>query len=110
MLGDQIYEHKGKVTDQRVLDVTSSGEGSPKIETSFSASAKIKGRIDITDIGTYSSVARPRGRLYGEGQGVMMTKDDQEMTIWTAQRVGCFTGRGGGVSSRGSTSFVTQRQ
>ena len=31
MLGDLIYEHKGKVTGQRVLDVSP-----PRVETSFS--------------------------------------------------------------------------
>ena len=39
MLGDQFYEHKGKIIGQRVLDVN--GEEGP-IETTFSAEAKVK--------------------------------------------------------------------
>jgi hypothetical protein len=37
MLGEQIYEHKGKVIGQRILDVSEEA-GLPKIETTFSAS------------------------------------------------------------------------
>src|SRR5919198_521825 len=80
MLGDLIYEHKGKVIGQRVLDSVVSGqeEGEvvlPKIETTFSADAKLKGTINITDTGTYWSIVRPGGIVYGEGQGLYTTKD-----------------------------------
>jgi hypothetical protein len=48
MLGDLIYQHKGKVIGQRVLQV-GSGQGEessfPKIETTFSADAKLKGTV-----------------------------------------------------------------
>ena len=37
MLGDLIYEHKGKITSQRVL-----GAEGPKIGASFSGSANTK--------------------------------------------------------------------
>jgi hypothetical protein len=33
MLGEQIGEEKGKVTGQRVLDISEDGNGIPKIET-----------------------------------------------------------------------------
>jgi hypothetical protein len=69
MLGDLIYEPKGRVTGQRVLDV----EG-PKIEVSFSASGVLKGSIEVVENATYWNVARSPGKLYGEGQGVLMTK------------------------------------
>jgi hypothetical protein len=64
MLGELIYEHKAKVTGNRVLDV----EG-PVIETSYSGSGKYKGGVEVTDIGTYWAKAKPSGALYGEGQG-----------------------------------------
>lgn len=106
MLGEQIYEHKGKIIGQRILDVSEEA-GLPKIETTFSATAKLKGTIDITDIGTYWSIVKPGGVLYGEGQGVYTTKDGSgEMATWTAQGVGRFTVRGG-VSFRGSLFFRT---
>ena len=80
MLGEQFYEHKGKVIGQRVVDIN--GEG-PKIETTFSADAKIKGTIDINELGTYWSVVRSGGILHGEGQGLYIEKDGSgEMATW----------------------------
>jgi hypothetical protein len=104
MLGEQIYEHKGKIIGQRILDVSEEA-GLPKIETTFSATAKLKGTIDITDIGSYWSIVKPGGVLYGEGQGVYTTKDG-EMATWTGQGIGRFTAPGG-VSFRGSLFFRT---
>jgi len=87
LLGDLIYEHKGKITGQRVL----AAEG-PKMETTFSGSAKYRG-TDGTEIGTYRSVYRPEGVLYGEGQGVITTMDG-EIATWTGSGIGRFTGQG----------------
>jgi hypothetical protein len=111
MLGDLTYEHKGKVIGQRVLEVATGKEEEegvlPKIETTFSADAKLKGTIDITDTGTYWSIVRPGGILYGEGQGFYITKDSSgETATWTGQGVGRLTG-GGRVSYRGSLFFKT---
>jgi hypothetical protein len=101
-LGEIIYEHTGKMTGQRVLDV----EG-PKIETSFRATGKFKG-TDIIETTTYWSVPRPGGALYGEAQGVVTTSDDSgEMATLTAQGIGRIIGPGGKVSFRGSTYFRT---
>ena len=47
MLGDLIYEHKGKVTGQRVLNVSP-----PRVETSFSNIGTLKGGITVSEIGT----------------------------------------------------------
>jgi hypothetical protein len=87
MLGDLIYELKGKITSQRVLDA----EGA-KMETSFSGIAKYRG-IDGTEIGTYSTIYRPEGVLYGEGYGVI-TSTDGEIATWTGSGIGKFTGQG----------------
>ncbi len=87
MLGDLIYENKGKITSQRVLDA----EGA-KMETSFSGSANYRG-TEGTEIGTYSTIYRPEGVLYGEGQGVITTKDG-EIATWTGSGIGKFTGQG----------------
>ena len=59
MLGDLIYEHKGKMTGQRVLDVSP-----PRVETSFSDIGTLKGGITVSEIGTYWSEARSPGILY----------------------------------------------
>ena len=53
MLGDLIYEHKGKATGQRVLDVSP-----PRVETSFSATGTLKVGITVSEMGTYWSEAR----------------------------------------------------
>ncbi len=96
-LGDLMGEDRGKITGQRVLDA----EG-PKIETSFTMSEKYRGE-DGTDIGTYCSVMREgeEGTMYGEGQGVLTTKDGKGMATWTGQGIGRFTSPGK-ISFRGS--------
>ncbi len=55
---------------------------------------------------TYWSVMRSVGGLYGEGQGVTMTKDG-EVATWTGHGVGKFTGRVSAVSFRGAVYFQT---
>jgi hypothetical protein len=79
MLGELIYEAKGKITGYRVLDV----EG-PKIEVTISENGTLKRGIETTDIVTYWSVPKPGGAYYAEGKGVFMTKDDSnETATWT---------------------------
>ena len=74
MLGDQIGEEKGKITGQRVLEIVN---GVPKIENSMSIIGKYRG-VETTEIGTYWCSSRPDGVMYGEGQGVITTKDGSE--------------------------------
>ena|SRR5918992_3790392 len=109
MLGEQFYEHKGQITSQRVLEIVETG---PKVETSFSANGKVKG-TDVTEIGTYWAIPRSGdddggGVLYGEGQGVIMTKSgqQQEMASWIGHGIGRF-GQGGRISFRGSILYRT---
>ncbi len=102
VLGELIIEDRGKITGQRVLEI---GEAGPKIESSFTADGKYKG-TQGTDIGTYYSIPRLGGAMYGEGQGVITTKDAQEMATWTGQGIGRFTGPGR-ISFRGSLFFIT---
>jgi hypothetical protein len=105
MLGELVIENRGKITGQRVLDVLLEG---PKIEVSFSMLGKYKG-IEGTDIGTYWTVPRPGeegGVMYGEGQGVVTTKDGQDMATWTGQGIGRYTAAGK-ISFRGSLFFRT---
>lgn len=90
MLGDQIGEEKGKIIGQRVLEVVN---GVPKIENSMSIIGKYRG-VETTEIGTYWSSPRPDGVMYGEGQGMVTTKDGSEMATWTGQGIGRFTSQG----------------
>jgi hypothetical protein len=102
MLGDIIGEEKGKITGQRVLDVEG---GAPKMETSFSATGNYRG-VETTATVTYWGSLRPDGAIYGEGQGVLMSKDGQEMATWTGQGIGRFTAPGK-VRFTGSLFFNT---
>jgi hypothetical protein len=102
MLGDLISEEKGKITSQRVLDVEG---GEPKIETSFSATGNYRG-VETTATVTYWGSLRPGGAIYGEGQGVLMSKDGQEMATWTGQGIGRFTNPGK-IRFAGSLFFNT---
>lgn len=98
MLGEQIYESRGKRTGRRVLSV----DGGFKVEVSFESAGKLLG-VDTNEIGTYSSGSRPDGSLYGEGQGVVLAADGQSAT-WKGQGVGKFVG-GGAVSYRGAVYY-----
>ena len=102
MLGDLISEEKGKITSQRVLDVE---DGEPKIETTFSAIGNYRS-IETTATVTYSGSLRPGGAIYGEGQGVLMSKDGQEMATWTGQGIGRVTSPGK-IRFAGSLFFST---
>ena len=88
-LGSPFLESNGMVTGQRVLEVLPL----PKVETSFFENDTFKGDITASETGTYSSVMRNDGSLYGEGQGIITTKDG-EMATWTGQGVGHFMADG----------------
>lgn len=81
MLGDQVYEGKGKVTGQRVLDVEV-----PKVENSYMVQSKLKG-VEMTETGTFISIMRPGGAQYGEDKAVIMTADG-DVTTMTATGIG----------------------
>jgi hypothetical protein len=98
-LGELVEDSRGKITGQRVLEVDI-----PKMETSFAMEGNYRGTA-CTDIGTYTSVLRG-GVLFGEGQGIITTKDGQGMATWTGQGIGKFTAPGK-VSFRGSIFLRT---
>ena len=104
MLGEKIGGTSGKVNSQRVLP---NPGGGPKMETSFQATGSLLG-TDITETGTYWSVVRTDGTLYGEGQGVVMGKDGK-MATWVGQGVGTMK-KGGTVSYRGAVYYQTSSQ
>src|SRR5690242_6214684 len=99
MQGEKICEETGQVTSQRVLP---NPGGGPKMETSFRANGKLLG-VEASDTGTYCSMVRPDGSLYGEGQGIMMGKDG-EMATWTGQGVGTMK-QDGSISYRGAIYY-----
>jgi hypothetical protein len=84
MLGAELGQENGRIIGQRVIDA----EG-PKIESTFSAEG-IYRTIEVTNLETYWTIPRSGGALYGQGQGLLTTRDGQIAT-WTAQGLGCFT-------------------
>jgi len=87
-LGDKIGEVSGRVTGTRVI--TPSGTQQVRIEVSLQGSGTVLGE-DVTEIGTYVQTLRPGGVLYGEGDVLYITGDDE-----TAQWRGFGVGRPSG--------------
>jgi quercetin dioxygenase-like cupin family protein len=105
-LGEPILDESGTITSTRVL---AGGDGqSPRVEVSFQASGQILG-IEESSIGTYFSTTRPDGSLYGEGQGIVTTKDG-ETAIWRGNGVGRLTGRGSAVRWRGAVYYESSSE
>ena len=102
MLGDLLGETKGKRIVRRVVSTDPL-----TIEVSFEDSGTILG-VATSGLGTYTSVARPDGSIYGEGQGVALTSDGEGVT-WTGSGTGKF-GPGGSISYRGMLHYRTQSQ
>ena len=63
-LGELVFEGKGKVTSQRVLDIV---KGGAKVEASFIRTGKIKG-TEVTNTGTFWSIPVEGGAFYGEAK------------------------------------------
>ena len=107
MLGEKLGELRGKVTGQRVLPTDGPN---PKVETSFEISGALLS-ADATMLGTYWSVVRPNGLLYGEcpQQGVILTRDGGRGT-WTGAGVGQFTGQGTAAAGSGSAASAVGSQ
>jgi len=96
MLGELIYQGSGKRIVRRVLS-----SEPVKVEVTFEGPGKVLG-IDAMEIGTYTSVIRSDGTIYGEGAGVLMTTAGDSIT-WKGAGVGTFKERGA-VSYRGAVS------
>src|SRR5262249_12999176 len=96
MQGEKIDEESGRITSQRIPP---NPGGGTKMETSFQANLTLLG-AKATNRGTYCSVVRPGGTLYGEGQGIVIG-DEGDMAMWIGQGVGTMK-KDGGVSYRGA--------
>ncbi|MGC1932038.1 MAG: hypothetical protein WA667_23955 [Candidatus Nitrosopolaris sp.] len=72
MLGELILEHKGITSSLRVLDAALQ-----KREITVIAKGRIK-EIEIDFLVTYWNIRRDDGTLYGEGQGIISNKENNE--------------------------------
>jgi len=105
MLGEKIGEFSGKITSNRVMP--SNPGVAPSREVCFEETGKLLG-IDFRGTVTYSSIAKADGTIYGEGQGIEVSKDGDTL-LWR----GIGTGRPapgkpvGCLSFRGCVCFET---
>ncbi|HEU4911390.1 MAG TPA: hypothetical protein VFV76_05800 [Actinomycetes bacterium] len=100
MLGTQIGQGIGQITTTRVLPA---GPDGPELEVSFEGSGRLLD-ADITDMGTYVSVAHADGTVSGQGQGITMSAEGDVLT-WTGSGVGRMLGRGQAASYRGAIYY-----
>jgi hypothetical protein len=103
-VSEKIGEISGKIIMRRVLPNLG---GDPKMETSFQATGSVLG-TDIRDTGTYVTILSPDGTQYGEGQGIMITKESKTAT-WTGHGVGTLK-KDGTATYRGALYFQTMPQ
>ncbi len=83
MLGDLFYEAKGKITSKRVLDL----EG-PKIESSYFLEGRMRGEIEVVEIGTFTSISIGDGAYFVEGKDIVTVKgSSDEMATVKAQGI-----------------------
>ncbi|MGW8764045.1 hypothetical protein ACWGN5_16230 [Streptomyces sp. NPDC055815] len=101
MLGEQLGTVSGERTGLRVL---SADGGHVVTESSFTGTGTLLG-VAVKDMGTYESVLRPDGTLFGEGQGISMTQAGETIT-WHGTGVGRFN-ESGGVNWRGALFYET---
>ncbi len=90
MLGDQIYEARGKITGVRVIEIEE-GPNGIKTETSYTMQGKQKG-IEITETGTFIAVMRSENKQYGEDKTVVMTQDGSSTGTVRSWGIGQATG------------------
>jgi hypothetical protein len=102
MFGEQIGETIGKRIVRRVISTDP-----PTVEVSFEDSGRMFG-VPTTGMGTYTSVIRQDGSIYGQGEGITMTQDGEGIT-WKGTGLGKF-GPDGAVSYRGMLFFRTDSQ
>ena len=99
MLGELIYQGNGKRIVRRILSTEP-----VKVEVTFEGGGKLLGAEGM-EIGTYTSTIRADGTIYGEGAGVVMTAQGEQVT-WKGAGVGTFKERGA-VSYRGAIYYHT---
>ena len=69
MLGDLFYEAKGRISSKRVLDL----EG-PKTESSYILEGKMRGEIEVLEIGTFVKTPISDGFFFIEGKDIVTVK------------------------------------
>ncbi len=102
MPGDLLAENTGRRVVRRVLETAPL-----TVEVTFEETGTVLG-VATNGLGTYTSVVRPDGSVYGEGQGALFTSDGEGVT-WKGSGLGKLAA-GGAVSYRGILYFQTTSQ
>ena len=90
MLGDLFYEAKGRITSKRVLDL----EG-PKIESSYLLEGKMRGKIEVVEIGTFIKTHISNGFFFVEGKDIVTVKGSHDDEMATVKVQGISKSNGG---------------
>ena len=102
MLGEILYEEKGKTIGLRVLSLEG---GETKVEVTLQTEGQIQG-VAETSLWTYWSKTRSDGTIYGEGTGFMTTKDGDIIHL-NANGASKSVGADGAINYRGAICFHT---
>ncbi len=98
MLGELLYEGKGRLAGSRILNVDEY-----KIEHSMIEEGKFKD-IEITMLGTFWTIPSGKNITYVEGQGIITTKDGEDTATFRGYGIGTSKGQIS-VSFRGSVIY-----
>ena len=82
MLGDLFYQAKGRITAKRVLDL----EG-PKIESSYFLEGKMRGEIEVVEIGTFTTIPTSDDTFFVDGKDIVTVKGGNEIATVKAQGI-----------------------
>ena len=83
MLGDLFYQAKGRITSKRVIDL----EG-PKTESSYFLEGKMRGKIEVVEIGTFIKTHISNGFFFVEGKDIVtVTGSHDEMATVNVQGI-----------------------
>jgi hypothetical protein len=85
MLGQLLFESRGRITGQRVLSVEN---GIPKFEISITGTGIFTGCLEVSTTWTYWAIQRSDGTYYSQGQGVIMTREGRDVATATAGQRG----------------------
>lgn len=100
MLGELIYQAKGKITGTRVLNADEN-----KVEHSAGGEGRFND-IDVNEIDTFWAIHLGNNVYQGEGQGIITTKDGRENVTFKGYGVGHIS-ESGKISFRGTNFYKT---
>ena len=104
-LGEPYFVEKGMVTSQKEIAPN-------KTQSTFAANGTMNGNIEVTDTGKFESISKgePSPGLLTTKNGIITTKDGNEMANYTGIDVGNYTHYQGAsaysTNSTGKLSFL----